>query len=140
MDTEIKIFANSIDLVVDNSNFSRSNYFKFRDTTTLIAIKISRSSKPFFGIGKQVIDLANNCDDKFYLVLLISEKSGWVYSKKEVNSNIKNGFWKLASDNNYKINNGDLSDSNYFTSYNIFLTKLHQQGGKGDNIAPSNNY
>ena len=140
MDIEIKTFVDTLDCVEDKINFSRSNYFKFRDTTTLIAVKISRSTKPFFGIGKQVIDLANNRDDKFYLVLLISDKAGWIYSKNEVNSNIKNGFWKLANDNNYKINNGDLSDSNYFTSHNILLNKINQRGGKGDNVADINGH
>lgn len=140
MDIEIKTFVDILDCVEDKTNFSRSNYFKFRDTTTLIAIKISRSTKPFFGIGKQVIDLANSQDDKFYLVLLISDKAGWVYSKNEVNSNIKNGFWKLANDNNYKINNGDLSNSNYFTSHNVFLDKIKHRGGKGDNIVEVNGH
>jgi hypothetical protein len=135
MEVEIKRFTDILDCVEDKKTFNRSNYFKFRDTTTLIAIKISRSLKPFFGIGKQVIDFANSNDDKFYLVLLISDKSGWVYSKNEVNSNIKNGFWKYREeDNNYKINKGDLSDANCFTSHNIFLSKINYRGGKGDTI------
>jgi len=134
MDIEIKSFVDTHDFVEDKTNFSRSNYFKFRDTTTLIAIKISRSANPFFGIGKQVIDLVNSNENKFYLVLLISDKSGWVYSKNEVNSNIRDGFWKRAEDNNYKINKGDLSGANYFTSHDVFLNKVSQRGGKGNII------
>lgn len=135
METEIKTFTDKIDCEEDKSFFKRSNYFTFRDTTTLVAIKISRSAKPFFGISKGIIDFANSNEDKFYLVLLISDKSGWVYSKREVNSNIKNGFWKLRTDdNNYKINHGDLSDSNYFVSISGFLSKIEQRGGKGDNL------
>ncbi len=138
MDIEIKTFINSIDAIElsieEKEIFNRSNYFKFRDTKTLIAIKISRSAKPFFGIGKKFIDFANH-EGKFYLILLISDKSGWCYSKNEVNSNIKNGFWKYREeDDNYKINHGDLSDMNYFTSNNIFLSKINQRGGKGDII------
>lgn len=136
MDIEIKTLTDSLDCVEDKTNFNRSNYFKFRDTSTTIAIKISRSPKPFFGIDKRVIEIANSHDDKFYLVLLTSDKSGWVYSKKEVNLNINNGFWKFRpEDRNYKINYGDLSDANYFTSHSIFLNKLNQKGGKGDIIA-----
>lgn len=132
MDKEIRAFVDHIDCVEDKINFSRSNYFKFRDTTTLVAIKISRSPKPFFGIGKQVIEFANRNEDKFYLVLLVSNKSGWIFSKSEVNSNIKNCFWKKAQDDNYKINHGDLSPANYFISYDMFLNKIIQRGGKGD--------
>jgi hypothetical protein len=134
---EIKTFASSINAVelsgAEKTIFSRSNYFKFHHTETLIAIKISRSPKPFFGIGKKVVDYVNTQKDPFYLVLLISDTSGWCYSKKEVNSNIKNRFWRnQEGSSDYKINHGDLSNTNYFTSIDIFFNKIKQRDGLGN--------
>jgi len=134
MELEIKTFIDSIGCIEYNKGLSSENYFKFPETKTLIAVKVSRSLRSFFGIGKKIIDIANRNEDPFFLVLLISDKSGWVYSKSEVNSNIKNGFWKLATGDQYKINKGELSDSNYFISHSVFLKKVYQRGGEGDSV------
>ena len=101
--------------------FRRSNYFLFNGK--FMIVKISRSKKPFWGVGKEFIDLLNSLDD-FYLVLLISQREGWVFSKSEVNAQIKSGRWNLReADNNYKINY-PLPDNNSFFSPKTFLKKL----------------
>lgn len=133
MESEIKTFVDAIGAV--DLSIKKLNYFQFPNTKTLVAVKISRSAKPFWGINKRIIDFANEKADKSYLVLLTSEKSGWVYSKDEMNSNIKNNFWKCrADDNNYKINYGSLSDRNLFSSHRQFLEKVNERDGKGDII------
>jgi hypothetical protein len=85
-------------------------------------VKISRSEKPFWGIGKPFIDLLNNFD--YLLILLVSNLEGWVFSKEEVNSNIKNKKWNLReADKNFKIN-WPLPDRNSFYSPENFLKKF----------------
>ncbi len=93
--------------------FKRSNYFILNNK--FMIVKISRSKKPFWGVGKDFIDLLNSLDD-YYLILLASKTEGWVFTKNEVNSNIKNKHWNLReADNNYKINY-PLPDKNSFLS------------------------
>ena len=85
-------------------------------------VKISRSDPPFWGIGKNFVDLLNAHD--YLLVLLVSDREGWVFSKDEVNSNIGNKKWNLrVKDNNYKIN-WPLPDRNSFNCPENFLKKF----------------
>jgi hypothetical protein len=106
--------------------FKRSNYFIFNGR--FMIVKVSRSEKPFWGVGKEFIDLFNSLDD-YYLVLLISSMNGWVFTKSDVNANINNNRWKLRqADNNYKINY-PLPDRNSFFSPKSFLNKLRLIGG-----------
>ncbi|MBI4445606.1 MAG: hypothetical protein HY645_06815 [Acidobacteria bacterium] len=101
--------------------FKRPNYFLFNGK--FMIVKISRSKQPFWGVGKKFVDLLNSLDD-YYLVLLITPREGWVFTKGEVNSHIKNKRWNLReADNNYKINY-PLPDSNSFFSPKSFLKKL----------------
>ena len=60
--------------------------------------------------------------DRFNLVLLVSEREGWVFSKSEVNQNIAAGRWKLSS-GDYKIN-WPLATANGFASLEKFRSKL----------------
>ncbi|MBP7177277.1 MAG: hypothetical protein KBA53_13810 [Thermoclostridium sp.] len=100
--------------------FKRLNYFLLGNK--FVMIKISRSERPFWGIGKPFIDLLNNFD--YLLILLVSNREGWVFSKEEINSNIKNKKWNLReADNNYKIN-WPLPDRNSFDSPDNFLKKF----------------
>jgi hypothetical protein len=130
MGDEIQEFAQAIDArapqpgsehyATFKAMFKRSNYFLLGNK--FIMIKISRSEKPFWGIGKPFIDLLNNFD--FLLILLVSNREGWVFSKEEVNSNIKNKKWNFReADNNYKIN-WPLPDRNSFHSPDNFLKKF----------------
>jgi hypothetical protein len=130
MDDEIQEFAKAIGAIIPEpgsehyatfkSIFKRSNYFLLGNK--LIMVKISRSEKPFWGIGKGFIDLLNNSD--FLLILLVSNREGWAFSKSEVNSNIRNKKWNLrTADSNYKIN-WPLPDRNSFFSPENFLKKF----------------
>lgn len=104
------------------SIFKRPNYFKLNGK--FFIVKISRSNKPFFGVGKPYIELLNLIDN-YFLVLLVSEREGWIYSKAELNSNITNKVWRLNDkDDNYKINYYTLKDRNLFTSHSEFLRKI----------------
>lgn len=101
--------------------FRRSNYFVFNGR--LMIVKISRSAKPFWGVGKDIIDLLSDLDD-YYLALLISPKEGWLFTKSEVTTHIGSRKWNLRSaDNQYKIN-GPLPDRNSFFSLEKLLEKL----------------
>ena len=113
--------------------FRRSNYFILRGTppkpNKFLIVKISRSKTPFWGIGKDFLDLLNKFDQiYYYLVLLVSGKEGWVFSREQVNANIRSQKWKLReADNNYKIN-WPLPDANSFTSPDIFLRRVGHSG------------
>ena len=129
MGDEIEEFAKAIGAEIpDPSNehyatfksiFKRSNYFLLGNK--FIIVKISRSETPFWGIGKNFIDLLNNFD--YLLILLVSNREGWVFSKDAINSNIRHKKWNLRiADNNYKIN-WPLPDRNSFFSPENFLKK-----------------
>ncbi len=110
--------------------FKRSNYFLFNGK--LIIVKVSRSKKPFWGIGKDIIDLLNSFGD-YYLVLLASSREGWVFTKNEVNARIRSKTWNLRdADNNYKINY-PLPHNNSFLSPEDFQKKF---GALVNNNAP----
>ena len=101
--------------------FKRHNYFTLKNR--LLIIKISRSKRPFWGVGKDFIDLLNKTPT-YNLVLLVSSREGWVFSKDEVNANIRSEKWKLReTDNNYKINL-PLPDLNTFAGAARFYEKL----------------
>lgn len=101
--------------------FKRSNYFVLNGK--FLVVKISRSEKPFWGVGNKFINFFNSFEN-YHLVLLISKREGWVFNKNEINNYINNGTWRLREkDDNYKIN-VPLPDSNSFVSINAFLKKI----------------
>jgi hypothetical protein len=111
-----------------HSIFRRSNYFILKGTSLkpqkFLIVKISRSGGPFWGIGEQFIDLLNEFEINYFLVLLVSPKSGWVFSKHATNANIGNLKWKLReADNNYKIN-PPLPEDNFFNSPDTFFQRI----------------
>ena len=86
-------------------------------------VKISRSDRPFWGVGQKYINLLDSFPD-YYLVLLISEREGWYFDKSNIRANIRLKKWKLReADCNYKIN-FPLPDKNSFWSPDHFLEKL----------------
>lgn len=101
--------------------FRRSNYYKH--SQGFMIIKISRIEKPFWGVGKFYIDFLNDLKISFFLVLLDSEKSGYVFNEKEVNRFIDRKEWRLASDDNYKIS-VPLPDRYYFKNKEMFLRTI----------------
>ena len=104
--------------------FRRSNYF-FLNNKVLI-IKFSGTNKPFWGVGKKYLDLLDGRFD-YFLVLLASGNEGWVFSETEVKRNIANDTWRLAKDQNYKIN-VPLPDRNSFSSPERFLQMVESHG------------
>ena len=94
-----------------------------------MVVKISRSARPFWGVGKNDIDLLNALDE-FYLVLLVSGREGWSFTKSEVNANIRSKRWNhREADNNYKINS-PLPHRNSFFSPRSCLEKLGIDDGR----------
>lgn len=130
MGNEIKEFAAAIgarepnpegeDYKLFRQVFKRSNYFIIDGKFAII--KISRSDKPFWGVGKSYIDLLNSSNN-YFLILLTSGREGWLFTKAEINGNINSGKWRLrVDDNNYKINL-PLPDINSFITPTHFLKK-----------------
>lgn len=104
--------------------FPTSNYF-FLESKILI-IKISHSTRPFWGVSKKYLDFLDGFD--YCLVLLTSDTEGWVFSKKEIKANIAADRWRLREkDNNYKINMS-LPDQNSFFSPERFLKRIEKHG------------
>ena len=100
--------------------FKRSNYFVLRGK--FVIVKISRSPRPFWGVGKSFIDFLNVFDD-YLLVLLTSARDGWVCNKKEINRNIESGSWMLSK-TDYKINPYTLKSQDSFSSPETFLLRI----------------
>lgn len=131
MDNEIREFIGGVGAYEpDTSNelynlfrdlFKRQNYFILNKK--FLIVKVSRSERPFWGVGKKYLDLFNELNINYLLVLLISGHEGWVYDKHDVQYHINNGYWKLnVKDNNYKIN-PPLKDKYSFSSFIQFKKK-----------------
>ncbi len=106
------------------SIFRRSNYFFLKGK--LLIIKISHSNKPAWGVGKKFLDLLDGRFE-YFLVLLVSSDEGWVFSEAEVKRNFAEDKWRLAKDQDYKINM-PLPDRNSFSSPESFLKKVESYG------------
>jgi len=102
--------------------FRRDNYF--RHEQGVMIIKISRSERPFWGVGKKYIDFLNELGVNYFLVLLESNRSGYIFKKRELNQKIERKDWGLGNDDNYKINPPSLPEKNVFRSTNQFLSKI----------------
>ncbi|MFO1318627.1 MAG: hypothetical protein U1F52_03340 [Burkholderiales bacterium] len=100
--------------------FKRHNYFTLNGR--FLIIKVSRSKRPFWGVGKDFIDFLNGLPN-YYLVLLVPGCEGWVFSKEEVGANILDGKWGLGADNDYKIN-VPLRDTASFAGPKTFKRKI----------------
>jgi hypothetical protein len=138
MKSEVLQFADSIE-AVDLSQkmrgteyralFKRRNYFYLKDNNFLI-VKISKNKiRPFWGVGKKFIDLFNiltkECGN-YFVVSLVSNRSGWVFSKREINSYIQDGSWSYSENQEqYKINDYNLKDKNGFASIEAFWVKIN---------------
>ena len=101
----------------------KPNYFILNDS--FLIVKRSQGKKPWWGVGKKYIDILNEWGGKYFLVLLISGKEGWVYSNNEIKNNVIDGYWKLREeDQNYKIYPAVVKDANSFISHKQFLKKI----------------
>lgn len=108
--------------------FKRRNYFLLNKDQFLI-VKISRSKiRPFWGLGKHFFDFFNSVTEEngnWYFVALVSNKSGWVISKREMLSQISDGSISFSeSQDQYKINNYNLKDLYGFSSIEGFLENI----------------
>jgi len=108
--------------------FKRRNYFLLNDNKFLI-VKISRSKiRPFWGLGKKFFDFFNSITEEsgnYFFVALVSNKSGWVISKKKILSQISDGSISYSENQTqYKINKYNLKDCYGFTSIEGFLSKI----------------
>ena len=137
MANEVLDFANEIgasDLksVFDYSEyhglFKRRNYFLL-DKDKFLIVKISRIEiRPFWALSKKFFDLFNTLTEKgrnYFFVALVSNKSGWVLSKREILSHISDGSLSYSENQaHYLINNYNLKDHQGFTSIEGFLRKI----------------
>jgi len=108
--------------------FKRRNYFLLNDNKFMI-VKISRSKiRSFWGLGKKFFDFFNSITEvngNYFFVALVSNKSGWVLSKKELLKQISDGSISYSENQaQYKINNYNLKDHYGFTSVEGFLDKI----------------
>lgn len=123
MEKEISIFVTDLGAkeLIPRIPKARKNYFLLYGVPLII--KISRYDWQFWGVGEKYINLFNSQYNNYFLILLTSEKSGWFFSKEEVNKFILTGKWHLREkDNNYKIIT-PLPSSNWFNSTNEFVVK-----------------
>ena len=88
-----------------------------------MVIKISHSDKPFWGLGKKHVDFLNDLLDNYYLVLLESSSSGYLFDKEQINTNVRRGAWGLSG-SDYKINISSLPRRNVFHNVEQFLERI----------------
>jgi len=108
--------------------FRHDNYFLLNGNTFLI-IKVSRNKiRPFYGMGKKYFDIFQKLTEtsgNFYFVGLVSNSSGWVLSKKEIENLISSSSLSISSDQReYKINSHNLKDQDSFRTAEGFLSKI----------------
>ncbi len=122
-DKDILRFAQTVGAKeLEGPLFPRPNYFFLKGK--ILIVKISRSVRPFWGVGEKYLNVLDSSDD--FLVLLTLDAKGWVFSKKEVKANIAGDKWRLREkDSNYKINM-PLPDQNSFFSPEHFLKRIEK--------------
>ena len=108
--------------------FRHDNYFLLEDNTYLI-IKVSRNKiKPFYGMGKKYFDIFKKLTETngtFYFVGLVSNSSGCVISKRQLENLISSRSLSISSDEReYKINSHNLKDQDSFRTVEGFLAKI----------------
>ncbi len=102
-------------------DFKRHNYFLLEKR--FLIVKISRTKRPFWGVGKKFLEFLDGLNE-YWLVLLISPTEGWAFPKAQVNANIRSQRWKVGGANqDYKIN-PPLPDRNGFSSPQRFRVML----------------
>lgn len=107
--------------------FKRRNYFMIDDSPCIV--KISRTSKTFWGVGRIYVDRFSEFGN-FFIILLTTRSQGWIFSKQEVHYFIQSNHWNLREkDQNYKIN-PPLPDKNYFSSPDRCLRLMRQSSGR----------
>lgn len=129
IDTDIKLFVDAIGARIPLAGtehygefrkmFKKQNYFQLNND--FLVVKVSRSHPPFWGLTKAIIDDIDGLNG-YWVVLLASATSGWLFSKQEVKSHIQTETWPLALDGNFKINS-PLPLRNAFNSVQDFLSK-----------------
>ena len=135
MENEVQRFATAVgakrmilDIGIDEEKlFVKPNYYQLSDCR--LVIKISRSKRPFWGVGVKQITILEQ-QGKYYLILLVSDKEGWFFSNREVAQSIHSNVWNIAHDNNYKINM-PLPDANAFSSPGQLLRKIATERSAG---------
>lgn len=100
--------------------------FLLKSKAKVLIVKISRSTKPFFGVDKSIIDSLDRSDIDYFLVLLTSNREGWLFSKEEIRANTGDRWRLRKTDNNYKINSHTLPTLNSFSSPDRFLEKIER--------------
>jgi hypothetical protein len=108
--------------------FRHDNYFLL-DGDTFLIIKVSRNKiKPFYGMGKKYFEIFKKLTETngtFYFVGLVSNSSGWVLSKKQIENLISSRSLSISSDDReYKVNSHNLKDQDSFRTVDGFLTKI----------------
>lgn len=106
----------------------RRNYFLLGEDVYLI-VKISRTSKPFYGLGDQFVELFNTLTKHtgtYFFIALDSSTSGWVLSKTYLLQQIRDGSISRSNGQTmeYKINDYNLRDQDRFTSIDQFKVKM----------------
>lgn len=118
---EVQHFAQKIGAISKTVENSRCrSLYDFQETDMLI--KISRTSKPFWGLPGKILDDFLSKSRYFYCVFLVSEDEGWLYSQRDVQHMIQSGKWK-KSNNDYKVNPPH-ADKLQFCSLERFRTLL----------------
>ena len=134
VDFAIQIGAKNLRTALKDSEFRglfrRQNYFLLNNDTFLI-VKLSQNKiRPFYGLGKKFLDFFNTLTEQtgtYFFVGLVSNKSGWVVSKKDILTQISSGAISFSpKQEEYKINDYNLKDIYSFTSIDGFLRKIGQ--------------
>lgn len=132
MPDDVHIFIDAIDAAAISRELKRSlrarNIWGFKKK--IIYVKMSTGDRLFWGIGKPAIDsleyVKRELRFDYWIILLDSSKSGFVFDSRSVIEAIGRGDWGLAGDNQYKINDDDLELGFRFLDVERFIKKTSE--------------
>lgn len=107
----------------------RSNHLleiSTKKKSTVIYVKESNLPIGFWGLTKNQLDRLDKSRVCWFAVLLLrSNNSGYVLSSSEVNDRINNKTFRLATDGEYKVNEGtDLTSGMAFQDLKDLLARI----------------
>ncbi len=127
-----KIGATDLKAKLDYSEYhkllKRHNYFSW-DNDKFLIIKISKiKPNPFWGFGKKYFNglqsISKGSKGKLFLVVLVSNISGWVLPEKDILSQISDESLSYSESNEYKIHKHNLKDCYRFVKIEDFMSLM----------------
>jgi hypothetical protein len=102
------------------------NLFRLAGALNVVLyVKVRTEPPPFWGLTANRLQLLRESKKHWAVVLLFEKPSyGFVFTPAEIERNIKNSLWRLASDGDYKVHEKDVAGRRPFKSLGELLAAL----------------